>query len=95
MTTGKTEMAELTIYGTKWCGDCRRAKQFLRERGVAFREVNIDETPDAEQLVLRVNDGRRRVPTLELDGRFFACSPFDPYQLAEELKIPLNPESKG
>jgi hypothetical protein len=22
--------------------------------------------------------------------RFFACSPFDPYQLSSELKIPLN-----
>ncbi len=84
-------MTGLTIYGTKWCGDCRRAKQFLRERGVAFREVNIDETPDAEQLVLRVNNGLRKVPTLELDGRYFACSPFDPYQLAQELEIPLNP----
>jgi mycoredoxin len=90
MTAGKMEMAEVTMYCTKWCCDCRRAKQFLRERGIAFREVNIDETPDAEELVLRVNDGRRKVPTLELDGRFFACSPFDPYKLADELKIPLN-----
>ena len=95
MTLGKTEMAEVTMYCTKWCGDCRRAKQFLRERGIAFREVNIDDTPDAEELVLRVNDGRRKVPTLELDGRFFACSPFDPYKLADELKIPLNPQSKS
>ena len=83
-------MAEVTMYCTKWCCDCRRAKQFLRERGIAFREVNIDDTPGAEELVLRVNDGRRKVPTLELDGRFFACSPFDPYKLADELKIPLN-----
>jgi glutaredoxin len=90
MAAGNTEMSELTIYCTKWCGDCRRAKQFLRERGVAFREVNIDETPDAEELVLRVNNGLRKVPTLEVEGRYFACSPFDPYQLAEELKIPLN-----
>jgi glutaredoxin len=87
---GKTEMAELTIYGTKWCCDCRRAKQFLRERGVAFREVNIDDTPSAEELVLRVNNGLRKVPTLEVEGRFFACSPFDPHKLADELKIPLN-----
>lgn len=90
MASGNTEMPELTIYCTKWCGDCRRAKQFLRERGVAFREVNIDETPDAEELVLRVNNGLRKVPTLEVEGRYFACSPFDPYLLAEELKIPLN-----
>jgi glutaredoxin len=84
-------MAEITIYSTCFCGDCRRAKQFLRERGVQFREVNIDCSPEAEALVLRVNEGRRKVPTIEVDGRFFACSPFDPYQLAEELKIPLNP----
>lgn len=83
-------MAEITIYSTHWCGDCRRAKQFLLERGVAFREVNIDDAPEAEDLVLRVNDGRRKVPTFELNGRYFACSPFDPYQLSEELNIPLN-----
>jgi mycoredoxin len=81
---------EIVIYTTSWCGDCRRTKLFLRERGVAFREVNIDENPEAEELVLRVNEGRRKVPTLEVEGRYFACSPFDPYQLSEELKIPLN-----
>ncbi len=78
------------MYGTQWCCDCRRVKQFLRERGVHFREVNIDETPGAERIVLKVNNGRRKVPTIEVDGRFFACSPFDPCQLADELKIPLH-----
>jgi mycoredoxin len=83
-------MNEITVYSTSWCGDCRRTKQFLRDRGFAFREVNVDEDPDAEDLVMRVNDGRRKVPTLEVDGRYFACSPFDPHLLAEELKVPLN-----
>ncbi len=59
--------------------------------GVAFEEINVDEDADAEELILRVNDGRRKVPTIEVDGRYFACSPFDPEQLAEELNIPLNP----
>jgi glutaredoxin len=84
-------MAEIVMYGTPYCADCRRAKQFLRERGVTFRDVNIEQEPGAEDLVLRVNDGRRKVPTIAVDGRYFACSPFDPYQLAEELHIPLNP----
>jgi mycoredoxin len=83
-------MSEITMYSTRWCCDCRRVKHFLCERGVDFREINIDDTPGAEGIVLRVNDGKRKVPTLEVDGRFFACSPFDPYLLAEELKIPLN-----
>jgi glutaredoxin len=56
--------------------------------------VNIDEAPDAEELVLRVNNGRRKVPTIEIEGRYFACSPFDPYQLVDELKIPLKPAAR-
>lgn len=78
------------MYSAQWCGDCRRAKRFLQERGVSFREINIDETPGAEGIVLKVNEGRRKIPTIEVDGRFFSCSPFDPYQLAEELNLPLN-----
>jgi len=83
-------MAEVTIYGTTWCCDCRRVKHFLRERGVKFQEINIDEKRDAEELVLRVNNGLRKVPTIEVEGRYFCCSPFNPHKLAEELKIPLN-----
>lgn len=79
------------MYTTSWCSDCRWTKQFLRERGIPFEEINVDEEPEAEDLVLRVNHGRRKVPTLEVGGRYFACSPFDPEQLAEELNLPLNP----
>jgi glutaredoxin len=79
------------MYTTRWCADCWRAKQFLNERGVEYEEVDVDEDPDAEELILRVNEGRRKIPTIEVAGRYFACSPFDPEQLAEELKIPLNP----
>ena len=84
-------MTQITIYTTPWCGDCRRTKKFLRERGVVFREINIEDAREAEELVLRVNNGLRKVPTIEVSGRYFACSPFDPYQLCEELNIPLNP----
>jgi glutaredoxin len=83
-------MEEITMYGTSWCVDCRRAKQFMMDRGVKFVEVDIDEDVDAEDLVLQVNEGRRKVPTIKVGERFFACSPFDPYQLSSELKIPLN-----
>jgi len=84
-------MEPITIYTTSWCSDCRRAKKFLRERGVNFKEVDIDEVAEAEDLVLRVNDGRRKVPTFEVAGRYFACSPFDPQQLSRELELQPNP----
>ena len=79
----------ITMYTTTGAG-IAGAQALFEERGIAFREVDIDNSPEAEELVLRVNDGRRRAPTLEIDGRYFANSPFDPYKLAEELKIPLN-----
>ena len=84
-------MDSITLYGTTWCPDCRRAKAFLKERGVSFREVNIEEDPSGEAIVINANNGKRKVPTIEVDGRYFACSPFDAEQLAEELHIPLNP----
>jgi mycoredoxin len=80
----------IKIYCTGWCVDCRRAKQFMRERGVSFQEINVDEDPDAEELILRVNRGRRKVPTFEVGGRYFACSPFDAELLAAELNVPLS-----
>ena len=83
-------MEPLIIYTTGWCPDCWRTKSFLKARGVEFREVNIEEDESAEQIVLRANNGKRKVPTLEVGGRYFACSPFDAEQLAAELNIPLN-----
>ena len=83
-------MEPITIYTTTWCGDCRRAKSFMKERGVEFREVNIEEDADAEDIVVEVNHGKRKVPTLQVGERYFACSPFNAELLASELNIPLN-----
>lgn len=83
-------MEPLTMYTTAWCPDCRRAKTFLKERGVEFREVDIEKDPSAEAIVIKANEGKRKIPTMEIGGRYFACSPFDAEQLAENLKIPLN-----
>lgn len=83
------------MYSTTWCPDCRRAKDFLRRRGVEVEEINIEEDPDAEDIVIAANNGKRKVPTLKVGDRFFACSPFNALKLAEELQIPLNPEKKS
>lgn len=84
-------MEPITIYTTAWCPDCRNTKAFLQERGLAYREINIERDEAAEEIVLKANNGLRKVPTLEVAGRYFACSPFDPEELAQELNIPLNP----
>lgn len=81
------EAPPIRMYTTTWCGDCRRAKSFLRERGVTFEEINIETTPGAAELVMEKNQGRRKVPTFEVNGRYFDCSPFDPNRLRRELNL--------
>jgi len=83
-------MEAITMYSTTWCPDCRRAKSFLKERGVEFREVDIEQDPTGEEIVVKANNGKRKVPTIEVGGRYFSCSPFNAAQLASELNIPLN-----
>lgn len=83
-------MPGIVMYTASWCPDCWRAKWFMRERGVQFREVNIEKDPTAESTVITANNGKRKVPTFEVNGRYFACSPFNAVELATELGIPLN-----
>ena len=52
-------MAEIKIYTTTWCPDCRLAKLFLDRRGVAYDEVNIETTPGGPELVMAANQGKR------------------------------------
>jgi glutaredoxin len=83
-------MEPITICNT-WRGpDFRRAKAFLKERGVEFQEVNTEEDLEGGDIVLRANEGSRKVPTLKVGESYFACSPCNTHQLADELKIPLN-----
>jgi glutaredoxin len=79
-------MAKVKVYFTSWCPDCRKALRFLDQQGIAYEGIDVDESEEGEELVLRVNDGRRRVPTFEIGGRYFACSPYDREALARELK---------
>ena len=82
-------MESIVMYSTTWCPDCRRVKNFLQDRGVEFREVNIETDASAEAVVIKANDGKRKVPTFAVGGRYFACSPFNAAQLAFELDVTL------
>jgi glutaredoxin len=90
----ESSIPSIVIYSTHGCPDCFRVKRFLRDRGVAFREVDIEHDPDGENLVLRVNDGKRKVPTLEIGDRYIVCSPFHAQELADELGISLNSQAE-
>jgi len=52
------------LYSTTWCGYCKRLKRQLGDLGITFEEINIEEVADAAQIVERINNGNRTVPTL-------------------------------
>lgn len=55
---------QIVMYGTTWCPDCKRAKQFFGENRIPFRWVNIEEDSRAMSYVEEVNNGNRSVPTI-------------------------------
>ncbi len=57
----------LTMYGTSWCSDCKRAKQLLGEQRVAHDFVDVDADPRGRALVQAHNDGKDIIPTLVFD----------------------------
>ena len=57
-------MEQIKIYGTKWCGDTKRALRIFDERGVPYDWVDIDKDPEGEKLVKKTNRGNRSVPTI-------------------------------
>ena len=53
-----------TMYSTPWCGYCHRLKGQLKREGITFDEVDIEQQPDAAQIVEKANNGNQTVPTL-------------------------------
>jgi glutaredoxin len=60
---------DLVVYSARWCRDCREAKRFLEEHAIAYREVDIEESPDAAQTVF-ANVGKHAIPQFVLDGKW-------------------------
>lgn len=60
----------LTLYGSTVCDDTERVTARLREWGIPFREVMLEDDPEAERFVLFINGGFRSTPTLVFgDGK--------------------------
>jgi len=54
----------IMLYGTSWCGDCRRARRILGEMNAAYQDIDIEADPQAARFVEELNHGSRSVPTI-------------------------------
>lgn len=57
---------KIIFYGATWCPDCRRSKQFLDDKGIAYEYINIEEVPGAAAEVEKINNGFQSIPTIVL-----------------------------
>lgn len=76
----------MIVYSTNWCADCRRSKRFLDAHGIGYRLIDIDGDRQAAAEVIRLNGGRRTIPTIVFEDGSVLAEPTD-RQLAEKLGL--------
>ncbi|HJS21627.1 MAG TPA: glutaredoxin 3 [Steroidobacteraceae bacterium] len=55
------------MYTTGWCGYCQRARGLLERKGIAFREIDVDDAAARTEMVTR--SGKRSVPQIFIGAR--------------------------
>ena len=80
------EQSGITVYGANWCGDCRRAKKFMDDNGVGYQWVDVENDPAAIELVLKLNRGKRIIPTIVFNDGSILIEPTNS-ELAGKLGV--------
>jgi mycoredoxin len=76
---------KVILYGTSWCGDCRRSRRVFAQIGTPYEDVDIDADVQAEAFVKELNRGSRSVPTIVFPDGSVLVEPGDE-ELAAKLK---------
>lgn len=58
----------ITLYTTRYCPYCIRARQLLERKGVAYRDIAVDERPALRREMMQ-RSGRRTVPQIWIGDR--------------------------
>jgi glutaredoxin len=65
-------MRTVKVYGADWCPLTTRALNHLKQLGVPFEYINVEEDPAASEWVKRQNNGKELKPTIDIDGVILA-----------------------
>jgi glutaredoxin len=77
--------ADVVMYCTSWCPDCRRARVYLKERGIAYVEIDISRDRAAAERVRGWANGNETTPTFNVKGTIIIN--FDQAKLNKALGI--------
>ncbi|HAQ08571.1 MAG TPA: NrdH-redoxin [Bacillus bacterium] len=76
-------MNEITVYTTNTCPYCVMMKNFLNEKGLPFKEVNVQQDPIAAQRLVDAT-GQMGVPQSNVNGHWVLG--FDPNAVMAHVK---------
>jgi glutaredoxin len=60
--------AEVVMYCTSWCPDCRRAREFFRAHNIDYVQINITHNREAAQRLRGWTGGDEITPTFTIRG---------------------------
>jgi mycoredoxin len=80
--------SKIIVYGTTWCGDCRRVQRFLDMNKIPYTFINVDHDKKGEQFVIQSNRGMRSVPTIVFEDGSILVEP-STATLAKKLGMPV------
>ena len=89
---GINEVGKVQLFGADWCPDCRRAKSFLRDNGINFEFIDVDQHDWATKKVEEINKGKRIIPTVLIDDAPYTNP--DNVKLTDLLSINVEKEHK-
>lgn len=72
-----TDQNKIIMYGARWCGDTKRSRKILDNLKIEYEWVNIDQDPEAEAYVKKINKGFRSVPTILFPDGTILVEPSD------------------
>lgn len=70
-------LADITMYGADWCGDCRRSKRLLAELDVQVTHVDVEADVSAADKVKEINGGAQSIPVLLFSDGTHLTEPSD------------------
>ena len=75
-------MTKVKVYTTQTCPWCHRVKDFLKEKGVEFEEIDVAADQEAAKKMVE-KSGQMGVPQIEINGKMIVG--FDQEAIEAEL----------
>ena len=76
-------MVKVKIYSTPTCPYCVHAKDFFKEKGIEFEDVDVSKDQEAAREMVE-KSGQMGVPVIDIDGKIIVG--FNKDAIEEELK---------